>query len=319
MAFSPIDPAPRSRRAKLRMMKAMPSIQATLTNRLLRSQFAGWSDGTVAQQRARQEGSGRFRRLPKGIRSQPVDGVGVPAEWIEPPEATPGVLLYLHGGAYCLGSVSTHRELIARLACATRRRALAINYRLAPESPFPAALDDTIAAYRWLLSQGIRPERIVIAGDSAGGGLAIAALVALRDAGMPLPTAAVCLSPWLDLTLSGASVHSQAAADPILDAASLERYARAYAAGQPLNHPLLSPLFADLRGLPPLLLQVGCAEILLDDSTRLAETARAAGTAVRLQSWAGLFHVFQMFPFLPESASAVAQVAEFASSPPETS
>ena len=295
----------------------MPSFQAKLATILLRRQFAGWSNGTVAQQRARQERSGRFMPLPKQVRCRPVDVAGVPAAWIEAPDATLGVMLYLHGGAYSLGSVDTHRELIARLARATRRRALAINYRLAPENPFPAALDDTVAAYRWLLAQGISPERIVIAGDSAGGGLAIAALVALRDAGTPLPAAAVCLSPWLDLTLSGASVRTQAAADPILDAASLDRYARAYAADQPLNHPLLSPLFADLRGLPPMLLQAGAAEILFDDATRLAAAARAAGVAVTLQTWEGLFHVFQMFSFLPETARAVAQVAEFMASLPE--
>ena len=296
----------------------MPSFQAKLATILVRWQFAGWSNGTVAQQRTRQEGSSRFMRLPKQVRCQPVDVDGIPAEWIETPDSTLGVMLYLHGGAYSLGSVVTHRELIARLAGATRRKALAINYRLAPENPFPAALDDTVAAYRWLLAQGISPDRIVIAGDSAGGGLAIAALVALRDAGTALPAAAVCFSPWLDLTLSGASVRTQAAADPILDAASLDRYARAYAAGHPLNHPLLSPLFADLRGLPPVLLQVGSEEILFDDSTRLAEDARAAGVAVTLQTWEGLFHVFQMFSFLPETARAVEHVAKFLSNIAET-
>ena len=295
----------------------MPSYQAKLATIVLRRQFTGWSTGTVVQQRARQERASRFMPLPKQVRCRPVDVAGVPAAWIETPDATQGALLYLHGGAYSLGSVDTHRELIARLAHGTRRRALAINYRLAPENLFPAALDDTVSAYRWLLAQGISPERIVIAGDSAGGGLAIAALVALRDAGTPLPAAAVCLSPWLDLTLSGASVHTQAAADPILDAASLDRYARAYAAGQPLNHPLLSPLFADLRGLPPVLLQAGGAEILFDDATRLTAAARAAGMAVTLQTWEGLFHVFQMFSFLPETARAVAQVTEFVASLPE--
>jgi acetyl esterase/lipase len=299
------------------MLTSMPSLQARLATIVLRRQFAGWSDGTVAQQRAWQARSTRYLPLPKQVRCQPVDVDGIPAAWIETGDPSLGVVLYLHGGAYSLGSVVTHRELIARLARATRRRALAINYRLAPESPFPAALDDTVAAYRWLLAQGISPERIVIAGDSAGGGLAIAALVVLRDARTPLPAAAVCLSPWLDLTLSGASVRTQATADPILDAASLDRYARAYAAGQPLNHPLLSPLFADLRGLPPVLLQAGSAEILFDDATRLTAAARATGVAVTLQTWEGLFHVFQMFSFLPETAKAVAQVTEFVASLPE--
>ena len=292
----------------------MPSVQARLARKLLRRQLAGWSEGEIAQQRERQAATSRFARLPKSVRHQPVVVDGIPAEWITIPEATAGVLLYLHGGAYCLGSVATHRELLARLVKVTRCRALAIDYRLAPEHPFPAALEDTKAAYRWLLAQGHVPEGIVLAGDSAGGGLAIAALVALRDAGTPLPAAALCLSPWFDLTLRGDSIQTQAAADPVLDAASLGRYARAYAADAPLEHPLISPLYADLRGLPPLLIQVGTTEILLDDATRLAEAAREAGVAVTLQTWEGLFHVFQMASFLPETQEALVNIAAFLAS-----
>jgi len=282
--------------------------------RFLRWQVAGWAEGDIAQQRARQAAGSRFARLPKSARCRSADVDGVTAEWIETPEATVGVLLYLHGGAYCLGSVATHRALIARLVQVTRYRALAPDYRLAPEHPFPAALEDVTSAYRWLLTQGHAPERIALVGDSAGGGLAVAALVALRDAGTPLPAAATCFSPWFDLTLSGASVRTQAGADALLDAASLRRYARAYAADYPLEHPLLSPLYADLRGLPPLLIQVGTAEILLDDATRLASAARKAGVAVTLQTWEGLFHVFQMASFLPETGQALANVSAFLAS-----
>ena len=236
---------------------------------------------------------------------------GRPAEWINTPAATASVLLYLHGGGYCLEATTVQQELIARLVHNMRCRALALDYRLAPEHPFPAALEDATAAYRWLLAQGHAPKDIVLVGDSAGGGLAVAALIALRDAGMPLPAAALCFSPWFDLTLSGDSIQTQAAADPVLDAASLSRYARAYAAAAPLEHPLISPLYADLRGLPPLLIQVGTAEILLDDATRLAAAAREVGVAVTLQVWEGLFHVFQMAPFLPETREALAKVAAF--------
>ncbi len=289
----------------------MPSLRASIARRLIRRYMAGWTEGAIEQQRARQASFGRFARLPKSTRWQSVDVGRIPAEWITFPEARGGVFLYLHGGAYCLGSVAVQRELIARLCHATGYQALAIDYRLAPEHPFPAALEDAVAAYRWLLAEDYAPGDIALAGDSAGGGLAVAALVALRDAGTPLPTAAFCLSPWCDLILSGDSIQTQAAADPVLDAASLSRYARAYAAAHPLEHPLISPLYADLRGLPSLLIQVGTAEILLDDATGLAAVAREAGVSVTLQTWEGLFHVFQMASFLPETSEALAQVADF--------
>ncbi len=289
----------------------MPSIQARIAEFFIRFQLSGWSDGSLAEQRARQEQTARFSRLPAGIRCQPVDLHGVPAEWIESAHPGPGVILYLHGGAYALGSVNVHRELVARLASAAGIRALAINYRLAPEHPFPAALDDTLAAYQWLLDQGYAPDQIVLAGDSAGGGLALAALVALREAGQPLPAAAVCLSPWVDLALRGDSIHQNASRDPILDPHSLAKYAGYYAGDLDPASPFVSPLYADLQGLPPLLIHVGANEILLDDATRLAERARQAGDEVSLETWEGMFHVFQIIPFLPETRRSIAQLAEF--------
>jgi acetyl esterase/lipase len=223
------------------------------------------------------------------------------------------VVLYLHGGAYALGSINVHREWISRLAIATKTRCLAINYRLAPEHPFPAALDDTLDAYGWLISQGFDASQIIIAGDSAGGGLALAALVSLRDAGDALPAGAICLSPWVDLTLSGDSIRKRSTLDPILHPAVLKTYARYYAGNMPLTHPLISPLYADLRGLPPLLFQVGTDEILLDDAKRIAEVAKGFEVDVTLGIWKGMFHVFHLIPFLPETKQALTQIADFVS------
>jgi monoterpene epsilon-lactone hydrolase len=289
------------------------SLQARIVKRLVRLQFSGWSEGSIEEQRASQGKTARYARLPEDVGCQHVSATGVSAEWIEAPNAGLGVLLYLHGGAYALGSIDTHREFVARLARATKTRGLAIDYRLAPEHPFPAALEDATAAYRWLVAQGYAPSRIIIAGDSAGGGLALATLVALRDAGKPLPAGAVCISPWTDLALTGASIRSKAQVDPILDPESSERYARYYAGELELTSPLISPLYADLKGLPPLLIQVGTDEILLDDATRCAENAREAGVDVTLEIWDEMFHVFQMARLLPETKKAVAHIAEFVS------
>jgi len=287
------------------------SRQARIVKRLLHLQFSGWSKGTIEEQRARQERSSRFNRLPADIRHKQISAHGVAAEWIEAPDSDSGVILYLHGGAYALASLNTHRELVARLVRATNMRALAVKYRLAPEHPFPAALEDSLAAYRWLLDQGIDPSQIIIAGDSAGGGLALATMISLRDAGEPLPAGAVCISPWTDLALTGASVKNKDKLDPILDSETIARYARYYAGAHETTTPLISPLYADLSGLPPLLIQAGTDEILLDDATRCAERARAAGVDVTLEVWDGMFHVFQMVPILPETRKAVEQIARF--------
>ena len=267
----------------------------------------------MEEQRAWHAESAKYTRLPADVRYQHVSADGMPAEWIETPGADRGVILYLHGGAYALGRIATYREFVARLARATRMRGLAIDYRLAPEHPFPAALEDATAAYGWLLTQGHDPAQIIIGGDSAGGGLVLAALVALRDAGKPLPAGAVCISPWTDLALSGASVRSKARVDPMLDPDKLEMYASYYAGAHELTTPLVSPLYADLKGLPSLLIQVGTDEILLDDATRCAERAREDGVDVTLEIWDGMFHVFQVISFLPETKRAVGHIAEFVS------
>jgi acetyl esterase/lipase len=277
----------------------------------LRSQLSGWSEGTITEQRARQEKSVRFFRLPKQVRCKAISDLGVPSEWIDSPDSSAGIILYLHGGAYALGSVHSHREMIARLVLATNCKALAINYRLAPENPFPAALEDVIMAYDWLLSNGVDPAQICFSGDSAGGGLAIATLIALHEQGIPLPAGVFCFSPWLDLTLSGDSVLKNMNHDPILSATILQKYVNYYIGNHNATDPLISPLFGDLRGLPPIHIQSGRNEILLDDSVRFYEKARQTGVDVTLKIWDDMFHVFQLFSFLPETQESMKQVSAF--------
>jgi acetyl esterase/lipase len=287
------------------------SLVARIAKKLLHLQFSGWSDGTIKEQRARQEKTVRYARLPRNIRCQNIHAAGVSAAWVDTADSSLGVILYLHGGAYAMGSINTHREFIARLVIATKMRALTLNYRLAPEHPYPAAVKDATTAYLWLLEQGYDPSKIIIAGDSAGGGLNLATLVTLREDGVPLPAGAVCISPWMDLAMTGASIQSKAKVDPVLDPDSLEMYAKYYAGEHDRTSPLISPLYADLTSLPPLLIQVGSDEILLDDATRFAENARCAGLDVSLEIWDKMFHVFQIIPFLPETKKAVRSIAGF--------
>lgn len=251
--------------------------------------------------------------LPQGIRCEGVDAGGVPAEWIHADGADADrALLYLHGGGYVIGSIATHRSLVGQIARDAGVRGLAIDYRLAPEHPFPAAVDDATAAYRWLLAQGIAPERIAIGGDSAGGGLTFATLLALRDAGTPLPACAFALSPWVDLEGSGESMTTKAAVDPMVQREGLLQMAALYLDGADAKTPLASPLHAELSGLPPMLVQVGTAETLLDDATRIVERARAAGVTIELEAFEDLVHVFQAFaPVVPESVEAVRKIAAF--------
>jgi epsilon-lactone hydrolase len=250
---------------------------------------------------------------PEATAVDPVDAGGVPAEWVAAAGAPPGrVLLYFHGGAYQIGSRATVRHLVALLSGVIEARALSVDYRLAPEHPFPAAIEDALTAYRWLLAGGTDPELIAVAGDSAGGGLALAALVALRDAGEPLPAAAVLLSPWTDLALTGASLRTRAAVDVLIKPDGMVEAAEFYLAGADPRHPYASPLYADLRGLPPLLIHVGDAEVILDDSTRLAARARAAGVDVSLEVWDEMPHVFPAFAgLLPEADQAIERIGSW--------
>ena len=247
------------------------------------------------------------------IRVEPADAGGIRAEWISAPNASAGrVVLYLHGGGYVLGSIDSHRELCSRIARAAGARVLAIDYRLAPENPFPAAVDDAVTAYRWLIER-TPASATAIGGDSAGGGLTVATLLALRDRGIDLPAAGVLLSPWTDLALTGESLTSRAAIDPMITGGGpLAGMVQAYLAGADPRNPLASPLYGDFRGLPPLLVQVGTSEVLFDDATRLDARARAGGVDVTLEAWNGMIHVFQAFAhMLPEGQEAIDHIGAF--------
>lgn len=230
--------------------------------------------------------------------------------------AADATLLYLHGGGYCIGSPRSHRHLAAAIARAAKVSAVVPEYRLAPEFAFPAAVDDALAAYRALLDSGVPARRIAIAGDSAGGGLTIACMLAARDAGLPLPGAAVCLSPWVDLACVGASHETLAAVDPLVNRSDLARFRADYLGDRDPRSPLCSPLYADLRGLPPLLIQVGDAEVLLDDARSLAARAQAAGVAVKLDIWPRMIHVWHWYwPMLDEGAAAIDAIGAFIGAP----
>lgn len=238
---------------------------------------------------------------------------GIPARWSSTPGASRDrAVLYLHGGGYMLGSSQAYRPLFSEMARAAGARGVAIDYRLAPENPFPAAVDDAVAAYRALLGQGIAAGAIAIAGDSAGGGLTVATLVAARDAGLPMPTAAVAISPWADMECTGATLVSKAAEDPSLNRAGLIGMGTAYLNGQSARNPLASPIYANLAGLPPLLIQVGSIEVLLDDATRLAARAGEANVEVQLEIWPRVPHVWHGFAFrLSEGRDAIAAAGAF--------
>ncbi len=268
---------------------------------------------TIQDKRAGMETMAAGAPLPEGTTVESVDAGGVPSEWIRVDGASgEGVVLYLHGGGYCIGSIATHRAMATRFAAAGRARVLDVDYRLAPEHPHPAAVDDAVAAYRWLLGTGVAPEHVVIGGDSAGGGLVVATLVALRDGGDPLPAGGFCLSPWVDLECAGETFDTKADVDPMCSREGLREMAAAYAGDHDLRAPLVSPVHADLAGLPPLLIHVGTAETLLDDSVRLAERARAAGVEVHLEAWDDLVHVFQAFaPVVPEAVEAIEGIGAF--------
>ena len=280
---------------------------------MLRAQATerGDAEMTIDEWREAYDGLGGLLPAAEGVPVESVDAGGVPAEWIGAGDGP--VVVYVHGGGYCIGSLDSHRPMLTHLASAIDGRVLAVDYRLAPENPFPAALDDACAAYRWVLAAGTDPARVVVAGDSAGGGLTLATLVALRDAGDALPAAGVCLSPWADLTQSGATLSEKADADPMVHAQDLDRWAAAYAGSDnDPGSPALSPLFADLSGLPPLLIEVGTAEVLLDDARRVAERARAADVDVTLFEGDDLIHVWHFFAgAVPEADEGIARLARF--------
>jgi epsilon-lactone hydrolase len=279
----------------------------------IRAVYRSWNrDTSVAQMRSDWDAAFGGSNAP--VACERVSAGGIDGEWIFPANAPEDkAILFFHGGGFRIGSVASHRDLIAQIALASGCRVLAINYRLAPEHRFPAALDDAIAAYGWLLDRGLKPGNIAFAGDSAGGNLALAAMLALRERSLPLPVAAVLMSPWTDLAATGASYVSRAEADPIHQRPMILALAKNYLGGQGNpRDPLVSPLYADLAGLPPLLIQVGDRETVLDDAVMFADLARAAGVDVHLEVWDGMIHVFQMFGAeLAEAHRAIASVAQF--------
>lgn len=270
-------------------------------------------DATLEQMRAGMDAMGAMTPSLPGASSTPVDAGGVPAEWVSLAGADSGqVTLYLHGGGYVFGSVTSHRPLLERLARATGGRVLGLNYRLAPEHPFPAPVDDAAKAYRWLLAQGVAPRRIAVSGDSAGGGLTLALLMKLRDDGVALPACAVPISPWTDMEGSGASMVTRAAVDPMVQKPGLAQIAATYLQGADPRSPMASPLHGDFTGLPPLLVQVGDAETLLDDSTRLKPLLEKAGVTHTVEVWDDMIHVWHLFaPMLDKGQEAIDRIGAF--------
>jgi monoterpene epsilon-lactone hydrolase len=244
---------------------------------------------------------------------EPISAGDIPAEWIVPDEASEKkVLFYLHGGGYCIGSINTHRGMVSHIARAAKTRTLLIDYRLAPENPFPAAVEDSTTAYKWILSQGIVAGDIIIAGDSAGGGLTVSTLLSLKKKEIPMPAAAVLISPWVDITITGGSIISKTDIDPIVTKEGLMEMAEAYMDGADPRTPLASSLYADLHGLPPMLIHVGSAEILLDDAIRIADRAGKAGVDVTSKTAENMCHVWHFFTSkFPEALEAIEEVAQF--------
>ncbi|MDH3491452.1 MAG: alpha/beta hydrolase, partial [Gammaproteobacteria bacterium] len=268
----------------------------------------------IAELRERLNRMSRFLKPAFGVSVEATTVNGIDAEWLRPKAAPDDkVLLYLHGGAYLIGSCRTHRQLVSHIARAAGINALVPDYRLAPEHRFPAGIEDAVGVYRSLLAEGFKPGDIFVAGDSAGGGLTIAMLLSLRHAGVPMPAAAVLLSPFLDVTASGESATTRADQDPWFDATDLAVVADNYCANaDELKNPLVSPVFANVAGLPPTLIQVGDDEILLSDATRFAALMEEAGLEVQLEIWPEMWHVFQLLVGkMPESRKAIRKIGAY--------
>jgi monoterpene epsilon-lactone hydrolase len=267
----------------------------------------------IAQMRLGSDARGKAFGLADDVTVRPVSANGVKAEWTSTPDADPSnAILYLHGGGYVICSLESHRHLAAEVGRASGARTLAIDYRLAPEHPFPAPIEDTVSAYRYLLDNGLKPNRIALAGDSAGGGLVVGSMLAIREAGLPLPACGWCISPWVDMEATGGSFVDRAETDPTVQKATILMMAGLYLNGGDPRHPHASPLHGDLRGLPPLLIQVGSVETLLDDSIALARKAGVADVPVSLQIWPEMIHIWHLFfPVLSAARRAIASGGSF--------
>lgn len=271
---------------------------------------AGWPEGLDAEREAMEA---EAPPLADDISVKRIEIAGRSAEILTAPTGTGGgLILYLHGGGYVYGSLASHRGLVGEIARATACEVMQLDYRLAPEYPFPSALEDAASAVKELYGSGVAPERLVLMGDSAGAGLVLATLLALRDTGWPMPGRAVCVSPWTDLTCSGESYRTRSALDPMIDRKLASKLAALYAGTARLDDPRLSPLFADLTGLPPILVQVGAREVLYSDAFEFAARAQAAGSPVTLEEWPEMIHVWHLyFPRLKAARGAIARIASF--------
>jgi len=289
------------------------SIRASLLSLFMRltikKQMATLDDPVAFRERSRVLGA----KIPESVKFRPVDAGGVPSEWVEwqgAPEDS--VILYFHGGGYVFGDPDSHRDIAWRLGKESASKVLVVDYRLAPEHRFPAAVDDAAASYRWLLQQGFAPDRIAVAGDSAGGGLAVALMVTLKNLGIDLPKVAVLMSPWVDLAMTGTSMVDNAKSDVMLSPEAISIFASYYLGDTNPKAPLASPVFADLSGLPPTLVLVGSKEVLLSDSETLVEKIHTAGGDARLSVWPKMPHVFPILAsVIPEGEKAVLDMADF--------
>ncbi len=291
----------RAARALLRVTTRLPLSRALGTPRVVAATRSAFNRGGLT-----------FGRASRRVRIESIDVDGMRGEWTIPrARPTQRVIYYLHGGGFVACAVATYRTLTSALALHANASVCAVDYRLAPEHPFPAAHDDALRGYRWLLAQGIAPEQIVIAGDSAGGNLALATAIAARDRGEPLPAALVLFSPWTDLAGTGASARENAATDDLIVDDGSHAVARAYAGDRDLDDPAISPLYADLDGLAPMLVHASSIEILRDDAIRLVERVRERGGDARIRLWDGVPHVWQLFASLPESRASFEEAGRF--------
>jgi acetyl esterase/lipase len=292
----------------------MSSSQLDAVIRDIQATFGAWGPTTTLQE-MRKGWDDLFANVKYtvGAKSEKVDAGGVKAEWIVAPNAASDrAILYLHGGGYVLGSIHSHRDMCERLSRAAQARVLALDYRLAPEHPFPAAVDDATAAYRWLIKQGYKPKKMAIAGDSAGGGLTFATLLALKKAGDPMPACATPISPWVDLEGNGESMTKRDEIDPMVHKPMILNMAATYLGGKSAKDPLAAPLHGDLTGLPPLLIHVGERETLYDDAKRMYEKAKQAGVPVELDETKGQIHVWHIFASrLDEGEAAIQKLGAF--------
>jgi acetyl esterase/lipase len=290
----------------------MASVEITKLKRILREKAVPPGAEISLEQRRKGMEKVAFK-VADDIGVEAVTVAGRAAEWLRAPGTNAQrAILYLHGGGYVMGSLTTHRSLGGEISRAAQAAVLMLDYRLAPESPFPAAVDDGVAAFQWLVDKGFKPQNLAIAGDSAGGGLAAATLVALRDRTLPLPKAAVCISPWSDMTCTNESYKTRAEADPMVTSDGIGNMAGVYLQGADAKNPLASPNFADWRGMPSLLIHVGRDEVLLDDSIKLHEKAKAAGVDSTLEIWDDMIHVWHAFhPMLPEGKQGIERVGGF--------